>query len=143
MAPDPSSEVMTAWVGLMRTQQRILKSVEGRLKEAGLPSLVWYDVLLELERIGDAGLRQRDIERHTLLERYNVSRLVDRLQEAGLVDRRPAADDGRGAVVSITAAGRDMRRTMWPVYAGAVADEVSAKLSEAELKTLSGLLRRL
>ncbi len=134
---------MTAWVRLLRSQQRIFKTVEGRLKQAGLPPLVWYDVLLELERSGDAGLRQRDIQRHTLLERYNVSRLVDRLEGAGLATRRPAADDGRGAVVTISPAGVAMRQAMWPVYEGAVADEVSAKLNDAELKILSGLLERL
>lgn len=142
--PEKTTPDLTAvWVRLLRTQQRILKTIEGRLKQASLPPLQWYDVLLELDRAGEIGLRQRDIEKHTLLERYNVSRLVDRLRDAGLVTRRPAADDGRGAVVVIAGAGREMRKAMWPVYAQAVEDEISAKLSNAELKTLGELLGRM
>lgn len=134
---------MRAWVRLARSEQRIRKLVESRLKQAGLPPLIWYDVLLELDRAGDAGLRQRDIEAHTLLERYNVSRLVDRLEGRGLVARHRAQDDGRGAVVTISDAGRDLRGKMWPVYSGAVEDAFRARLSANELATLAALLDRL
>lgn len=136
-------DLMTVWVRLLRTEQRVLKAVEQRLKQESLPPLLWYDVLLELERAGADGLRQRDIQKHTLLERYNVSRLVDRLCDAGLATRRPAVDDARGAVVAITAAGRDLRKAMWPVYRQAVEDEVATKLSDEELETLARLLERI
>ena len=136
-------DLMTVWVRLLRTGQRVLKTVERRLKQASLPPLLWYDVLLELERAGQAGLRQRDIEKHTLLERYNVSRLVDRLCDAGLVTRKQADDDARGAVVVITDAGQDMRKAMWPVYRQAVKDEVAMKLGDEELETLARLLERM
>ena len=136
-------DLMTVWVRLLRTQQRVLKAVEHRLKQASLPPLLWYDVLLELERAGAAGLRQRDIQKHTLLERYNVSRLVDRLRDAGLVTRRPADDDARGAAVVITGAGKDKRKAMWPVYRQAVEDEVATKLSNEELEMLGQLLERI
>ena len=135
-------DLMTVWVRLLRTGQRVLKTVERRLKQASLPPLRWYDVLLELERAGAAGLRQREIEKHTLLERYNVSRLVDRLCDAGLVTRKPADDDARGAVVVITNAGQDMRKAMWPVYRQAVEDEIAMKLGDEELETLARLLER-
>ncbi len=143
MLEKSTPDLMTVWVRLLRTQQRVLKSIESRLKQASLPPLLWYDVLLELERVGQAGLRQRDIQKHTLLERYNVSRLVDRLCDADLVTRRPATDDGRGTVVVISSAGRKMRQTMWPVYAEAVEDEMSAKLNGTDLKTFSALLERI
>lgn len=134
---------MTVWVRLLRTEQRVQKAVERRLKQASLPPLLWYDVLLELERAGTAGLRQREIQKHTLLERYNVSRLVDRLSAEGLADRKPADDDARGAVVVITSAGRNMRKAMWPVYRQAVEDAVATKLSDEELDTLARLLERI
>lgn len=143
MVGESSGWGILAWVNLLRAQQGAFKAVESRLKRAGLPALAWYDVLLELERVADEGLRQRDIQKRMLLERYNVTRLVDRLVDAGLVTREPCAEDARGAVVKITDQGLALRKTMWPVYAGAVEKEFSVKFSERELETFARLLRRL
>lgn len=60
-----------------------------------------------------------------------------------LVERRPCEEDGRGHIVVITEAGRDLRRRIWPVYAGAIIDAVGAQLSQADAVTLADLLRRL
>ncbi len=65
--------------------------MEGALKAEGLPPLEWYDVLLELERGGP--MRPRDLQAHLLLAQYNLSRLLDRIEAAGLVERRPCPDD--------------------------------------------------
>jgi len=143
MAGESSGWGVLAWVSLLRAQQGAFKAVESRLKRAGLPALAWYDILLELERVDDEGLRQRDIQKRMLLERYNVTRLVDRLEAAGLVTREPCAEDARGAVVKITEQGLALRKTMWPVYAAAVEKEFSVKFSERELETFARLLRRL
>ena len=73
-----------------------------RFEEGGFPPLAWYDVLLALRRSQDKGLRHLEIEAQLLLAQHNVSRLVDRLERAGLVERRPVAEDGRGQLVMIT-----------------------------------------
>ena len=135
-------KLMRVWVRLMRSGQRLRKAVETDLKTEGYPPLLWYDVLLELERAGAIGLRQRDIQRHTLLERYNVSRLVDRLEAEGLVSRGPAGDDARGSVVCIAAKGTDLRQAMWPIYVRAVRSEMDGALSDQDLERLAGLLDR-
>jgi DNA-binding MarR family transcriptional regulator len=59
------------------------------------------------------------------------------------VERRPCEEDARGHIVAITQAGRDLRRGMWPVYAGAIHDAVGARLSEGDAVMLAALLRRL
>lgn len=143
MSDGRDEKLMRVWVWLVRSGQRLRKAVETELKREGYPSLLWYDVLLELERAGVDGLRQRDIQRHTLLERYNVSRLVDRLESEGLVSRGPASDDARGSVVCIAPKGADLRQAMWPVYARAVRSGMAEDLSDKELETLAGLLERL
>jgi len=120
-----------------------MKSVEAALKDAGFPPLAWYDVLLELERAADGRLRPRDIQKHMLLERYSVTRLVERMERDGLVDRLGCADDGRGAVVRLTQKGRRLRRKMWPAYAEAIDRAFAARFSDDELETLSILLDRI
>ena len=140
MPGKPSETVERAWARLMRAQRIALASVERALKSAGLPPLAWYDALLELERAGAQGLRPFELERAMLLEQYNLSRLLDRIEKAGYLERRACADDGRGHVVVITPAGKAMRRRMWPVYAAAIQEAFGRRLSEQQAKNLDALL---
>lgn len=139
----PSAAVVAAWTGLIRAQRVALQRVEQRLKQAGLPPLGWYDVLWELERAGACGLRPFALERTLLLAQPNLSRLLDRLEQAGLVERRRCDSDGRGQFVAITAAGRQMRRRAWQVYRVAIGEAVGTHLAEAEAATLARLLEPL
>src|SRR6478752_7510203 len=81
----PSDAATEAWIGIMRAQQKLLLAIEADLKQAGMPPLGWYDVLWELVRAPDGRLRPFEIEERTLLAQYNLSRLIDRLETAGLV----------------------------------------------------------
>jgi DNA-binding MarR family transcriptional regulator len=138
----PSDAVVRAWARLIRAQQAVLAAVEAELKAAGFPPLGWYDVLLELTR-KDAGLRPFALEQELLLAQYNLSRLLDRLEKAGYIERRPCPDDGRGQVVAISAAGRALVKRMWPTYRAAIARHVGSKLSEDEAARLAALLGKL
>jgi DNA-binding MarR family transcriptional regulator len=125
----PSDSVINAWVRLIRAQRQALLSIEAEMKAAGFPPLSWYDVLLELKRAGGS-VRPQEIEAKLLLAQHNVSRLIDRLAEAGLVERRPVADDARGQTIAITAAGRDLQKRMWSVYGPAIQKHVGAPLGD-------------
>lgn len=140
MTEGPSKATISAWARLARVQQQALRSIERALKEAGLPPLAWYDVLLELERAGGPGLRPFELERAMLLAQYNLSRLIDRLEAAGHVERIACEDDGRGHLIAVTASGRAMRRRMWPVYARAIEQAIGRHLAAAEVRSLDGLL---
>lgn len=139
----PSEAATHAWVTLMRTQQELLAAIEGDLKGAGMPQLSWYDVLLELSREPDGRLRPYQIEERTLLTQYNLSRLIDRLETAGLVAKEPYGDDGRGRIIALTEKGRDVRSKTWEVYGAAIASRVGSRLTEEEAETLAGLLAKL
>ena len=143
MTNKPSERVIRAWVRLMRAQSTALSQIEAALKTAKLPPLSWYDALLELERAGAAGLRPFELEKDLLLPQYALSRLLDRIEASGYVKRQPCAADGRGQVVIITKAGKNLRRRMWPVYAQALDRAIGAKLSATEAVTLTKLLGKL
>jgi len=138
-----SKSATVAWARLVRAQQTALGGVEVALKQADFPPLVWYDVLLELDRAPGGMLRHRDIERHMLLQRYSVTRIVERMEREGLVERAPCPDDGRGAMAAITETGRALRRRMWPVYESAIQAHFAGNFTEKELAVLSGYLGRL
>jgi DNA-binding MarR family transcriptional regulator len=139
----PSPEATAAWIRLMRIQGRVLASVEHDLKKAGFPPLSWYDVLLELSRAPACGLRPVELEKQVLLPQYGLSRLIDRLVEAGLVRRRTCEIDKRGLFVEITDSGRELQKRMWSAYSAAIERHVGSKLSDADAAKLSTLLDRL
>ncbi|MBB3932190.1 DNA-binding MarR family transcriptional regulator [Kaistia hirudinis] len=143
-ATEPSEAVVNAWVGLMRAQQVALQAIEADLKQAGLPPLGWYDALLELRRAEGGALRPLELQQRLLLAQHNVSRLIDRLEEAGHVHRSPCSSDGRGQMVSITESGRALLDRMWPIYRAAIAAHVGARLdNDADATTLARLLGQL
>lgn len=139
----PSDAVIRAWARLVRAQQQALAAIEAELKAAGFPPLAWYDVLLELSRADGGELRPFALEEQLLLAQYNLSRLIDRLEKAGYVERRTCPEDGRGQVVAITASGRALVKRMWPTYRVAIGRHVGAKLSEHEAARLAALLGKL
>ena len=143
MSAGPDDIAIKAWGRLVRSQQRLLQQIEADLKAAGLPPLRWYDVLLELHRSGSEGLRQFEIAAAVLLTKYNVSRLLDRLENEGLLERHDCESDGRGAVVRITADGHELLKRMWSVYGAAIEQYFSTHYSKTELKQLASLLGRI
>ncbi|HSC35173.1 MAG TPA: MarR family winged helix-turn-helix transcriptional regulator [Thermodesulfobacteriota bacterium] len=133
----------SAWIGLVRAQQYLIGVVENALRENGLPPLPWYDVLWELDRTPGGSLRLNEIGRRVLLDKYNVTRLSQRLEQEGLVRRVPCTQDGRGMFAHITANGRRLRRKMWPVYERAVKEHFLSKFGKEDIARIDRLMRRI
>src|SRR3954451_14088284 len=140
---NPSEGTIQAWARLVRVSGALLIAVEAEFKAAGFPALAWYDALLEIGRAPEGRLRPFELERHMLLPQYSTSRLVDRLEKAGLVARIGCPDDRRGQHVSITDAGRALRERMWPAYAAAIQRHMGSKIGCTDAQKLADLLGRL
>ena len=143
MTEKPEEAIVKAWARLVRAEQATMSRIGNALKRAGLPPLAWYDILLELTREPHGMLRPVELEHRLLLAQYNASRLIDRMEKAGLVGRRVCPEDGRGQFVAITREGAKMQRRMWRVYGAAIADHVGTKLTPREAHTLYELLGKL
>lgn len=140
MDTQPNRQAVLAWARLLKVQGILLERVERSLKRAGLPPLAWYDVLLELRREKEKGLRQYEIGERILLSKHNLSRLLDRLAAKNLIQRCLCAEDGRGNVVKITPDGRALLKQMWPVYERAIRKNFSSALQPEEIDALSRFL---
>jgi DNA-binding MarR family transcriptional regulator len=101
-----------------------------------------YDVLYTLSK-GPEPQRISDLNRHVLLSQPALSRLVDRLAERGLVERRADPADGRGVRLALTAAGRDLQRQVGRRHARSVARALAAGLDPGELRQLEAICRKL
>ena len=138
MPADPKAH---AWALLLTAHATLVERIEQALAAAGLPPLGWYDVLWELEK-ADGRLRMRELARRVVLSKSNLSRLADRLEEAGLVAREASPEDGRGYDLALTRAGRAMRRRMWPVYETQIQQLFAAHLSLDEARVVGEALAR-
>lgn len=143
MTREPDEATVAAWIGLSRAQRVATDRIEARLKAKNMPPLSWYDALWELDKAGEAGLRPYELERAMLFEQYNLSRLAQRLEKAGLISREACEADARGQTLKITDAGREMRRRIWETYSRAIEEAVGTKLSAPEARSLVELLRKL
>lgn len=101
-----------------------------------------YDVLYTLSK-WDNPVRVGELHRHVLLSQPAVSRMVERLEERGLVAREGDPLDGRAVLVGLTREGRRVQRVVGRRHARIVAEAMRAKLSTEELETLEEMCRRL
>jgi DNA-binding MarR family transcriptional regulator len=131
------------WPLFLGVHATLIGRIEERLRDAGLPEIAWYDVLWALERAPDARLRMHELADMAVISRTNLTRLVDRLEAAGLVARARDCDDRRGAYAVLTPAGRAMRRKIWPVYAQAIDELFDTHLSAAERHLMRKALTRI
>lgn len=132
----------SVWPLFLTTHAVLVSKIEARLSEAGLPPLVWYDVLWALERAPGYRLRMSELAEMMVLSRSNLTRLVDRLESASLVQRARAQADRRGAFAVVTRKGREMRRKMWPVYSTAIKELFADHINSGEAANMATALQR-
>ena len=97
--------------------------------------------VLNLLRLNPAGLSQTDLSRQLIMHRSNVTGLVDRLEQRGLVERKDVAADRRAYSVVLTDAGAALLRDILPRYYRG-ADEVWAHVSAKRAAELMADLRQ-
>ena len=96
-----------AWGGFISAYSRLSGLLEDDLRRNSGISRAEYEVLLRLFFNDEGRLRITEIADRSLLTRSGISRLVDRLERAGLVERHGDEYDRRGAYAAITEHGRD------------------------------------
>ncbi len=143
MASRPSATHASAWRLFLTAHTVLIERIERDLARADLPPLGWYDVLLALEEAPGHRLRMHDLSRSVVLSRSNLTRLVDRVVDTGLVRREPCLEDKRGAYAVLTDKGSTRRRLMWPVYARCIAAYFSRHLDNREAFVLARVFERL
>ena len=102
----------------------MLRRIARDLEDAELPPLTWYDVLAALRDAPEGKpLKQAELAERVLLSHSGLSRLIDRIEAKGLVERVQCPGDRRSLNIQLTGAGREMLEEMWPVYARGIAED--------------------
>jgi DNA-binding MarR family transcriptional regulator len=138
-----SAAEIEAWRGLLRVHARVLKTLDAELEAAhGLP-LTSYEVLVQLSEASDHRMRMCDLADSVQLSRSGMSRLVDRLQRDGLIERCACPHDARGAFACLTPAGLALVEAARPTHVAGVRERFLAQFSAEELRELSQYWARL
>src|SRR5213078_1025668 len=102
----PSPERLRAWRLYFESALALVDVLDAELeRDAGLP-MRWYDVLVKLEETPD-GLRMHELAERILYSKSGFTRVVDRMEEAGLVRRVQPENDRRSIFVVATDKGRE------------------------------------
>ncbi len=139
----PGDWRLTAWRNFLRTHSHLMRLLEADLQTQHKIPLGSYDVLVQLAEAPNHRLRMSDLAQAVLLSRSGLSRLVDRLQKDGLVQREPDPMDARGLYTVLTEKGRATLRDASVVHLGGVSRLVLDRLSDDELGQLSELMTKL
>jgi DNA-binding MarR family transcriptional regulator len=155
--PDHVDEILTEWarerpdldvevLGLVGRLFRVVQLADAALGEGlerhGLQS-GWFDLLAALRRAGAPYQRNpTELMRATLLSSGGMTKRLDRLAEAGLVERRPDPHDRRGTLVRLTGRGKQLVDRALPDHV-ANEERLLAALDPAERRRLDELLGKL
>ncbi|GAA3871262.1 MarR family transcriptional regulator [Saccharothrix violaceirubra] len=130
----PTRTELGVWRSFLRAHARLTRVLEAELIAEQRLSLAAYDVLVQLAEAPRHRLRMTELADAVLLSRSGVTRLVDRLERAGLVLRERADGDGRGVVAVLTAQGVDRLRTAGGTHLTGVARHFGDVFDAAELE---------
>jgi DNA-binding MarR family transcriptional regulator len=139
----PSRSEIDAWRSFLRSHAKVTRCLEAELLTEQRLSLGAYDVLAQLAEANDQRLRMAELAEAVLLSRSGVTRLVDRLERAGLVVRERVDGDGRGVVARLTPAGASRLGFAAQTHLAGVLRHFVDLLNEQELAQIAALCARI
>ena len=138
----PNEEALAAWRALLEVHERLSADMDATLRAEHRLPLAWYDVLVQLTE-ADGPLRMRELADRTLFSRTECTRVVARMEAAGLVTKKPDPADGRGVLASITPKGRAVFRRAARTHLADVQRSFAAHLSDEEATAIAAALTRI
>ena len=100
---------LNAWASLIQAHSVLVGRLERDLLDQRSLPLSWYEVLLHLSRAPEGAMRMQDLSEAVLLSKSGMTRLIDRMEERGLVERIRVPDDRRVVLVRVSPEGARMR----------------------------------
>lgn len=138
-----TSAEANAWGGFLSAHARLSRRLEENLRRNSGISHAEYEVLLRLFRSDEGRLRINELAAKSVLTHSGTSRLIDRLEGAGLVERVEAQEDKRGAYAVITENGREHFKEAARQHTALVREQFLSQFSHQELKTMGSFWERL
>lgn len=141
---EPLSDLeLGAWRGLLRASACACKQLDTELEAQQGIALSTYEVLAYVSEADGERMRMCDLAASANLSRSGLTRLIDRLERDGLIERQRCSNDARGAWAKLTVEGRDQLVSAQAVHLDALRRTFLSNLSPAEQAMLAGLPDRI
>ena len=140
--PNLSPLEMHAWQGFLHTHAAIWKALDAALAEDEL-SMPAYELLHTLQEAGDAGLRMTELAKTLRFSSGGLTRLVDKLERRGTVERRRCPVDGRGFEAVLTPTGKRELRRVHAKHVRQVRSHFLDRLDPTDLEALTRIWAKL
>ncbi len=140
---DASNPHREAWIALCRAHAGLTGRLQETLVEAGLPPLAWYEVMDAVAGAADEGMKMGDLAESLVISRGGLTKLVDRLVKAGLIERGFCPTDRRVSYAILTPAGREVYEEMEPIVVGELRTAFRQSLTARQAEALRDALVRL
>ncbi len=141
MSSSASSERLDAWRAVVTSHAAVTDRVQQALAAADLPPLSWFEVLRAVKLSPTGRPRMSELAEWLTLSRGGITKLVDRLVDAGYVERLTCTEDRRGFWAQLTPAGERILDEMTQVYAAEVERHLSG-LSTEEAEQVAAALQK-
>jgi DNA-binding MarR family transcriptional regulator len=126
----------------MHIHARVTEEIDRVLEnELGIPGN-WYEALVEIAFAG-GNLRMNEFALETTLTKSGATRFVDRLEQAGLVERTACATDRRVSQLALTAEGKRVQRAADPHVLRVIEEKFGKFLDDGEATTIYDALHRM
>ena len=138
----PSPERLRAWRLYFESALALIDVLDGELeRDAGLP-MRWYDVLVQLEDAPD-GLRMNELAERILYSKSGFTRVVDKMEAAGLVRRVRPEHDRRSVFVLLTDQGRETMQRARRHHRHGIEEHFSRHLADTDIRALTRALEKI
>jgi len=140
---EPHDCTLDPWRTLLIAQAVVLDAIEAQLRDEGQLPLAWFEVLARLSSTEGGAVRMQNLADRLVLSRSGVTRLVDRIEAAGLIERASCPSDRRGTFAVLTDAGRRAFTDAHPIVDRAVEEHFARHLDPSETRLLGSILAKL
>ncbi|HEY0515858.1 MAG TPA: MarR family transcriptional regulator [Solirubrobacteraceae bacterium] len=134
---------LRAWRGLLRAHGCLAKKLEAELDRAHRLPMSSYEVLHRLEEAPAERMRMCDLADRAQLSRSGLTRLVDRLERDGLLQRCSCQHDARGSYACLTATGKERLEEARGTHLAVVREHFFSYFSEQELTVMADMWERI
>lgn len=140
---DPGVAYNRVVFALLRIDRTLMQGIRRQLADMGIPDPIWFEILLAAEEAGEDGVQMLTLQNRLFVPQSTLSRLIGRIEAAGLIHRRASNGAGRGQRVFLAPAARGLHQRIWQVYEAGIRDALSARMTTDEAYDLVRLLNRL
>jgi len=138
----PSPERLRAWRLFFESALALLDVLDAELEQAVRIPQRWYDVLVHLEE-SPQGIPMNELAERILYSKSGFTRVVDRMEEAGLVRRARPENDRRTILIVLTDKGTETLERARRHHRDGIQRHFSQHLTNADIKALTRALEKI